>query len=311
MRVAVTGATGFIGRYLVEVLLQAGHQLRCWYRPESDRSGIAEGDSGVDWVPGELGDEASVHRLLDGCDALVHAALWRPGTTFMGGEGDPVEFARRNIIGSLQLFDQSLAARFSRCVFISTCAVHDEILSDRPLDETHPLWAKTHYGAHKAALEKFVHSYGLGEKFPICALRPTGVYGVATPVNRSKWYPLVESVLSGREVECRKGGKEVHARDVARAVELLLRAPEEAIRGQSFNCYDRYVSQYDVVQLVSELAGIEPKVIGGQTRPQHQIETAKLRQLGFEFGGDQRLRETMAELVAAAQSSVSSESGTG
>ncbi len=50
-----------------------------------------------------------------------------------------------------------------RFVFISTCAVHDVILADRPLDEAHPLWPKSHYGAHKAALEKFVHSYGLGQ----------------------------------------------------------------------------------------------------------------------------------------------------
>ena len=43
-----------------------------------------------------------------------------------------------------------------RFVFIATCAVHDVILSDRPLDEAHPLWPKSHYGAHKAAIEKFV-----------------------------------------------------------------------------------------------------------------------------------------------------------
>ena len=36
----------------------------------------------------------------------------------------------------------------SRFVFISTCAVHDVILDDRPLDEAHPLWPAGHYGAH-------------------------------------------------------------------------------------------------------------------------------------------------------------------
>ena len=61
--------------------------------------------------------------------------------------------------------------------FFSTCAVHEVILDDRPLDETHPLWPTSHYGAHKAALEAFVHSYGLGQGWPICALRPTGIYG--------------------------------------------------------------------------------------------------------------------------------------
>jgi nucleoside-diphosphate-sugar epimerase len=49
--------------------------------------------------------------------------------------------------------------------------VHDVILQDRPLDEAHPLWPKSHYGAHKAAIEKFVHSFGLGEGYAICSLR--------------------------------------------------------------------------------------------------------------------------------------------
>ena len=38
MLIAITGATGFIGRYLVKNLAGSGHQLRCWYRRSSDRS---------------------------------------------------------------------------------------------------------------------------------------------------------------------------------------------------------------------------------------------------------------------------------
>ena len=38
MRIAITGATGFLGRYLVQRLAKEGHQLRCWFRPDSDRS---------------------------------------------------------------------------------------------------------------------------------------------------------------------------------------------------------------------------------------------------------------------------------
>src|SRR5690606_1214457 len=120
-----------------------------------------------------------------------------------------------------------------RFVFISTCAVHDTILNDRTLDETHPLWPHSHYGAHKAAIEKFVHSYGLGQGFPICALRPTGVYGVNHPVEASKWFDLVRSVVRGETVTCNRGGKEVHAADVAKAAHLLLHAPAEAITGQA------------------------------------------------------------------------------
>ena len=40
MLIAITGATGFLGRYIVRRLASAGHRLRCWHRPASDRSGF-------------------------------------------------------------------------------------------------------------------------------------------------------------------------------------------------------------------------------------------------------------------------------
>ena len=57
-------------------------------------------------------------------------------------------------MGTLRLIESARAAGVGRFVFISTCAVHEKILDDRPLDEAHPLWAMSHYGAHKAAIEK-------------------------------------------------------------------------------------------------------------------------------------------------------------
>src|SRR5205085_7687685 len=138
-------------------------------------------------------------------------------------------FLAANLMGTLRLFQTARAAEVPRFLFISTCAVHEVILPDRPLDEAHPLWPKSHYGAHKAALEKFVHSYGLGEGWPICALRPTGIYGVAHPPAASRWYALVGQVLRGEPIESVRGGKEVHAADVARAVDLLLTADARAV----------------------------------------------------------------------------------
>lgn len=298
MRVAVTGATGFIGHYLVRHLADLGHSLRCWYRPASDRSGLATADA-VEWVPGTLNDPEAAVDLVTGCDAVVHAALDRPGSRFIGGEGDLIEFAQRNVIGTLRLIAAARDAGVSRFVFLSTCAVHDRILNDRPLDEAHPLWPHSHYGAHKAAIEKFVHSYGLGDGYPICALRPTGVYGAAYPIKQSKWYDLVANVVHGRTVECRGGGKEVHAADVARAAGILLTA--DGIAGESFNCYDRYISQYEVAMLAQELSGSSSQIKGQASQPQHQIETGKLRSKGMEFGGAALLRRTIEELVEAAR----------
>lgn len=298
MRIAVTGATGFIGRYIVQHLVELGHTCRCWYRPTSDRIGLEAIAAQLEWIEGELGDApASAAPLVEGCDAVVHSALFHPGGSFMGGEGDDLLlFVEKNVLGTLKLIEAARAARVDRFIFLSTCAVHDKILEDRPLDETHPAWPASHYGAHKAALEKFVHSYGWGSGYPICALRPTGVYGVAQPMQRSKWFDLAQAVRRGEPVECLRGGKEVHAADVARAVGLLLTAPN--IAGEAFNCYDRYVSQWDIAQMAKRITGSASEIRGTQTRPKNQIDTRKLRALGMTFGGDALLERTVAEMCA-------------
>ncbi len=170
-----------------------------------------------------------------------------------------IQFVQRNVVGTLELIETARSSGVQRFVFISTCAVHEKILEDRPLDETHPTWATSHYGAHKAALEQFIYSFGLGLGYPICALRPCGVYGVSHPVESSKWWSLISDVMAGRPIRCSGGGKEVHAADVARAVGILLEVSAEAITGQAFNCCDRYVSQLEVATLARRYLAISPR----------------------------------------------------
>lgn len=297
MKIALTGATGFLGRYVVHRLAADGHTLRCWYRPSSDRGGFENVSDRIEWVEGMLRDPTAAARLVKGCDAVVHSALHRPGKGFIGAEGDVVDFVETNVVGTLRLIEAARAAGARRFLFVSTCAVHDRILGDRPLDENHPTRATHHYGAHKAAIEQFVHSYGFGQGDPACSLRPCGIYGVAHPVSHSKWYDLVARVVRGETVECRRGGKEVHAADVAEAAALLLSAPADKIAGESFNCCDLYVSEYEVATLAKELSGSSATIRGERTRPKNTIETGKLRSLGFTFGGESKLRETISELV--------------
>lgn len=299
MQVAVTGATGFIGRYIVRQLLGEGHTCRCWYRAASSRHGLEDVAHGIEWVLGELGDRQASVRLVRGCDAVIHAALYHPGGGFRGSEGDLIDFARTNVLGTLELVEAARGASVERFVFISTCAVHEKILGDRPLDENHPTTPRRHYGAHKAAIEQFVHSYGWGEGYAICGLRPTGVYGLAEPPRDSKWFDLVRNIVRGIPVTCQGGGKEVHAADVAKAAALLLTAPNVA--GEVYNCYDRYISQYDVATLASRLSGSRSVIQGGQTSPKNQIVTEKLRALGMTFGGEALLEQTVRQLVDAAR----------
>ena len=298
MKIAVTGATGFIGRYIVRHLASLGHICRCWFRPGSDRVGLEGISPRLDWLPGELGTPRAAASLVAGCQAVVHAALYHPGGGFRGGEGDILDFVSRNVVGSIELIEAARSSGVERFVFISTCAVHEKILENRPLDETHPTSPTSHYGAHKAAIEQFVHSYGWGQGYPICALRPTGVYGGAHPIDQSKWFDLVRDVVQGRDVNCDRGGKEVHAADVARAAGVLLTA--QSIAGEVYNCYDRYVSQFEVATLAKQISGSRSTIHGRQTSPKNEIVTDKLRALGMQFAGTPLLEQTVRELVAGA-----------
>lgn len=299
MKIAITGATGFVGRYIVKKMHAVGNSCRCWYREESRCFEPESPSNTLEWIPGELGSVDACEALIEGCDAVVHSGLHRTGAAFRGGEGDVVDFVQQNVLGSIELIEAARRAGVRKFVYISTCAVHEKILDDRPLDESHPLWMTTHYGAHKAAVEQFVHSYGFGMGFPIVALRPTGVYGLHHEPRHSKWYNLVAGIVRGESVNCRGGGKEVHAADVAEAVDLLLNSHDNA--GEVYSCYDRYVSQFDVATAAKELTGSNSEIVGNQSEPKHQIISDKIEMLGMSFGGDKRLNDTIKQLVEASK----------
>ena len=297
MKIAITGATGFLGRYILRWLVQEGHFCRCWKRFNSDISGLEDLSGKVEWVEGDLGNQRSHNRLIRDMDAVVHAALARPrGLGFRANPGkDLMEFLQLNLMGSLSLINASKEIGIDRFIFISTCAVHEVILDDGPLDEAHPLWSLSHYGAYKASVEKFIHSFGYGEDWNICAVRPTGIYGLTYPPEQSKWFDLIKRAKKGGQISLATGGKEVHAADVAKAVSLLLKS--DGIAGQAYNCYDMYIAEQEVVRIASEILNSNCIIEDLNKGPKNQIDTHKIRNLGMAFGGKELLRKTIEEIV--------------
>lgn len=299
MRIAITGATGFLGRHLIRRALDDGHQVTAWYRsghPDLTRS---EHDrDNLQWVCGELGNIDDARCLVQSADAVIHGGLARGGKSFLDSGDDPLDYWNLNATGSLQLLETARAAGVKKFLFISSGAVHDTVLPDRRLDENHPMLPGTLYGACKAAVESLVHHYGSSGKLCAASLRPPAIYGVADPARESKWFQTVQSICEGSPVEATGGSKSVHADDVAKAAMLLLHQGDR-VAGQTYNCCDRMISDFEVATLAKRLTGSESLVTGVAKTAKHEIDTSKIESLGMRFGGTALLEQTIAELIDA------------
>ncbi len=296
MTVAVTGATGYVGRFIVKRLIEEGESVRAWRRASSELLGMPQG---VEWVEGDLGQPESAEALIEGADMLVHAALDHVPGRYRGGEGrDLAAYLRTNIGGGLALLALARKAGVRRAVILSSRAVFGAS-SIGPLSDSAPVSPDTHYGATKVALEAFVRSFG-HEGWPIAALRPTGVYGMVEPAEKSKWFALVQRALKGEPIEPR-AGTEVHGDDVAESIWRLLTVDPDKVTGRAFNCSDIVVSTLDIVGAVQKVAGPTGPLPAEAPAPFGQMRSDALNAVGVRFGGRRRFEATIAELVAAAR----------
>lgn len=291
MQVAVTGATGYLGHFVLADLLARGCSVRAWTRSARPTA------PGASWLSGDLGDPTSMHTLVKGADALVHLAYHHHPGRYRGGEGDDLPtYLERNLMGSLRLLKIARQAGVGRAVVLSSRAVYPPGITDRHLTEADPTGPDTHYGAYKAALEAFVTSLAGQHGWHVAALRPTGIYGVVSPPERSKWFSLVGDMLAGRPVISR-GGTEVHGRDVADAIWRLL--TDGRARGRVFNCSDLYVTTREIAEFVQSVAGIAGPLPPAPDRPPSSVmDTSRLEAIGWRPGGRALLEETVGQLVA-------------
>lgn len=145
MKLAVTGATGFVGGRLVEAALAAGHELSALTRrPQEERAGVT-------WVAGALDDRQALQRLVEGADAVIHVAGVISGTK--------ADYEAGNVAGTLNLLAAATSAGPRRFVHVSSLAVREPGLSL--------------YGASKSKAEEVVRSSGLDWAI----VRPPAVYG--------------------------------------------------------------------------------------------------------------------------------------
>lgn len=280
MKVAVTGATGLVGHWIAADLLEHGHNVVTLGHTPSAHPTAAH-------LPYVLGDVPA----LEGCDAVVHAAFHHVPGRYRGGEGDdPEGFRRRNLDGTLRLFDAARAAGLSRVVFLSTRAVYGDYPPGTRLTEDLPPRPDTLYGDVKLAAEQALAAAGLTG----VSLRATGVYGPPVPGRPHKWQNLFGAFGRGETLSPRIA-TEVHASDLAAAVRLALTVPQPP---PLLNVSDIVLDRRDLLRRYADLTGGHGRLpLPGDPTQVSEMDTTRLRSLGWRPGGLGALDGTLEALA--------------
>lgn len=182
MRAFVTGGAGFIGRHLVDLLLEQGHQVTVLAAPGEPTDHLP---ASVSVVAADLNDADALSRSIPGCDVLYHLAA----RTDL--DGASIDDYTTNTIGTQNLLDAVADQPLERFVFYSSMLAAGMPRDDKPVDETYDRPPTTAYGQSKLDAERRVEASGL----PWTVIRPTFVYG---PCERSTIFALFKAINARR-----------------------------------------------------------------------------------------------------------------
>jgi nucleoside-diphosphate-sugar epimerase len=194
-------------------------------------------------------------------------------------------------------------------VFVSSVAVYHDILPSAAgrIDETHPTWPSSVYGAYKAAVEPHLKAYRVTYGMNTSAWRPAAVYGVDPDLPRSQWYDLVRTARAGGTIDTPAGGKITHVQDVADA--LTLAVGDASVAGEFYNLVDGYMYWQQAAEFAKELSGSNATIIDRKgSGPKNQFDTRKAVEFFERHGnrvalrrGVEGVREYVGELLATMQ----------
>lgn len=236
-RVAVTGATGFIGSHVVQRLGQAGWQVRALTRRLPVDPLFR--DISLEAVIGSLADPHSLAALVDGVDAVVHlAGLVKARSR--------TEFFEANAVGTKRLVAAARQApQRPRMVLLSSLAAREPQLSD--------------YAASKRAGEQALEN--VGHELPWTILRPPAVYG---PGDRETlaFFRAVKSGFAPLPAIADARLSLIHADDLATAAVELLDAAGTA--GATYEIDDGRAGGYrweEMVAAAGRALGVQPRIV--------------------------------------------------
>ncbi len=182
VRVLVTGAAGFIGRWVVGELLARGHTvLPIDNLVAGDATNLDEftGAPGLlPFEPGDVRDASACRRWTAAVDAVAHLAA---SISVQDSIDDPATTFENDVVGTFNVLEGARASG-ARVLFTSTCMVYDRASTPEGIAETHPTKPASPYAASKLGGEALTLSYGHAYGLPTTVVRPFNTYG---PFQRS------------------------------------------------------------------------------------------------------------------------------
>ena len=247
----VTGATGFIGGYVVRHLVADGVPTRVLVRRPELLPSEVRGQ--VEVVQGDVRDRAALVAAVRGADTVLHLAACARAWS-----RDPTEFATVNVQAVEDLLEAAAGSGVERLVHVSTILT---LPPSRPAPVRGFAARPTPYEATKRAGERLVEAYALSGRHAVI-VHPARVYGPGPCNDANALTRVIDLYLRGRfRVRLQDGdvlGSYVHAADVADGIRRAAHAGRPGVHyvlgGENF-------SFRAFLDLVGELSGTRQRVV--------------------------------------------------
>ena len=174
MKALVTGGAGFIGSNIVKLLVEEGHSVVVLDNLSSGYRCNLDPFPQVEFIEGDVGDEATVARAMQGVDVVFHLAA---SVGNLRSIENPILDSEVNVIGTLRVLEAARSAGVRKIVFSSSAGIFGE-LKTLPIKEDHPVEPDSPYGASKLAAEKLCLAYSKLYDMDAVCLRYFNVYGL-------------------------------------------------------------------------------------------------------------------------------------
>jgi UDP-glucose 4-epimerase len=230
MRVFVTGACGFLGRFLLPALLENDDRVTAL----ASAGGLPDSAlclDGIDWLTGDARDFKTLLSAVQGHDAVIHLAGRYPR---FGIDRDPMSYVESNTLTTSTVLEACRRNNVSQFVFPSTAGVYGK--PDRvPIAESDPLNGATVYAASKIAAESIAGAYAAEFGVNTVSLRVFNVYGPGQH-STNVVGTIVEQAVRPGPVTLYSATPErdfVYVGDVARALVAAIHA--NGLKGKAIN----------------------------------------------------------------------------